>query len=84
MVQVMMRHSDALPMPPSRRAGHPLPADLEAVVMRCLEKDPSARFADASELGRALDQCSHAGRWAERLRKRSSHRPSAKQLGVVA
>jgi serine/threonine-protein kinase len=40
-----------------------LPADLQAVVLRCLEKDPAARFADASDLDRALAACHCAGSW---------------------
>jgi serine/threonine-protein kinase len=31
-----------------------LPADLDTAVLRCLEKDPSKRFLDATELKRAL------------------------------
>ncbi len=33
--------------------------------MRCLEKDPSARFPDARELRSALLGCDAAGLWAE-------------------
>jgi eukaryotic-like serine/threonine-protein kinase len=38
-------------------------ADLQAVVLRCLEKDPARRFADAESLDQAFAQCGCAGRW---------------------
>jgi serine/threonine-protein kinase len=40
-----------------------LPADLQAVVLRCLEKDPADRFADAASLERALAACGCATSW---------------------
>jgi serine/threonine-protein kinase len=44
-----------------RRPG--VPADLAAVVMRCLDRQPSHRFADTDALDRALAGCADAGRW---------------------
>jgi serine/threonine-protein kinase len=44
-----------------RHAG--VAADLQAVVLRCLEKDPARRFPDAESLDQALAQCGCAGRW---------------------
>jgi predicted Ser/Thr protein kinase len=41
-------------VPPLDRPG--LPPGFEAVVLRCLQKEPDARYADASHLARALDQ----------------------------
>jgi serine/threonine-protein kinase len=43
----------ALP-PPLRSLRPDAPPELEAIVHKCLEKDPSARFASASELAMAL------------------------------
>jgi len=40
-----------------------VPADLEAVVLRCLAKEPAGRFADADALDRALAGCACAGWW---------------------
>jgi serine/threonine-protein kinase len=42
-----------------------VPADLQAVVLRCLEKDPDRRFADARSLDKALAACCVAGLWTE-------------------
>jgi serine/threonine-protein kinase len=38
-----------------------VPADLQEVVLRCLEKDPARRFADVSRLHDALARCGCAG-----------------------
>ena len=53
------------PTPPSERRGAPVPADLEAIILRCLEKSPQDRPRDARELRAALDACADAGQWTE-------------------
>lgn len=40
--------------PPPSRARADLPAGLESIVMRCLEKEPRSRFASAKDLMRAI------------------------------
>ncbi|MBI3861418.1 MAG: hypothetical protein HY290_05940 [Planctomycetia bacterium] len=47
-----------------------LPADLRALVLRCLKKDPADRFADAASLERALAACACAGAWT---REQAAH-----------
>ena len=42
---------------PLRELRPDVPTDLEAVVLRCLEKDPGRRFPDAGSLERALAGC---------------------------
>jgi len=52
-----------VPEPPSVRAGRALPADLERLVLACLEKLPDARPASAAVLGAELAACADAGEW---------------------
>jgi serine/threonine protein kinase len=53
-LSVMTKHIEERPLPPSRlRSG--VPRDLEQLVLTLLEKDPSARGANAGSVARALD-----------------------------
>jgi eukaryotic-like serine/threonine-protein kinase len=64
-LEVCSHHLQSAPVPVSERLGAPVPADLESVVMRCLEKEPDDRFADARALRDALRACADAGGWSE-------------------
>jgi tRNA A-37 threonylcarbamoyl transferase component Bud32 len=57
---VLLAHVHHPPEPPSVRMGAQIPADLEAIVMRCLEKMPAARYPDATALAAALVACQRA------------------------
>jgi serine/threonine-protein kinase len=62
-VQTLAAHlSEAVVAPNCCRAD--VPADLQAVVLRCLEKDPARRFPDAESLDQALAGCGCAGQWS--------------------
>lgn len=76
----MFAHMQVEPDPPSQRIGRPLHAGLEAVIMRCLAKDPSERPGSMAELDKALAALVFDPPWAqERARawwtdERSKHR----------
>ena len=55
-VEICARHLNDPPVPPSERAGLPVPADLDAIILGCLEKDPTRRPADAASLPEAQQQ----------------------------
>ena len=57
LVEICSHHLFNAPLPPSLRLGAPLPAALEQIVLRCLEKLPDARFASAQALYDALSEC---------------------------
>jgi serine/threonine-protein kinase len=61
--ELLEQQLHAAPEPPSVRAGRALPADLERLVLACLEKLPDARPASAAVLGAELAACADAGEW---------------------
>jgi hypothetical protein len=64
-VEVCAQHLYTAPAPITKHTGRPVPRDLEAVVLRCLEKNSAARYADARSLRDALDACHDAQSWTE-------------------
>ncbi len=62
-VEVCGHHLHTSPTPPSERLGRPLPADLERVILGCLEKDPERRPQTAAELGTRLVALSCRSEW---------------------
>lgn len=58
------------PVTPLSELRPDVPADLQAVVLRCLEKDPDDRYADARSLELALAECEAAEQWSE---ERAAH-----------
>lgn len=69
-VEVCGHHLHSTPTPPSQRLGSEVPADLEALLMMCLEKDPSMRPQSSVSFRDALLGCSDVGDWsAEEARK---------------
>ncbi|MEM7136043.1 MAG: serine/threonine-protein kinase [Myxococcota bacterium] len=54
-VEICAHHLHSTPVPPSERANRPVPQELEALLLRCLNKDPADRPSSAAELVEALD-----------------------------
>ncbi|HEY4259896.1 MAG TPA: HDOD domain-containing protein [Schlesneria sp.] len=52
-----------IPENPSVKLGSPVDADLEAIILQCLEKSPDKRPANPTELCAKLNQCRSAGTW---------------------
>jgi serine/threonine-protein kinase len=53
-VELCAHHLHTAPDPPSSRLGAPIPDDLEAILLDCLQKDPNKRPQTASDLAERL------------------------------
>ncbi|MGD0041618.1 MAG: serine/threonine-protein kinase, partial [Isosphaeraceae bacterium] len=62
LTELMIAHARD-PVVPLSRHRPEIPADLEAVVLRCLAKKPDDRYPDARALAAALAACACAGDW---------------------
>ncbi len=63
MQAVFVAHVSEAPEPPSLRRGEALPPRLEAIVLRCLEKQPSQRDTSVRALTEALEGCLDEPGW---------------------
>jgi DNA-binding NtrC family response regulator len=54
--QMLLQHVQTPPLPPSKKSELPIPKQLEAILMRCLEKDPALRPSSALQLEAQLAQ----------------------------
>ncbi len=63
-VEIVAHHLHTTPNPPSQRTDRAIPRDLEAVLMRCLAKDPAARFGTARVLADELAACAETTPWS--------------------
>jgi serine/threonine-protein kinase len=55
-MKMFVEHLNTDPVPPSLRSELPIPVELEAIVLACLEKDPVRRIQTIDELVSRLDQ----------------------------
>jgi serine/threonine protein kinase len=62
---LISKHLNATPEPPSRHAPQPVPPELDALILQCLEKDPAHRPADARALERQLADIAQRIPWSD-------------------
>jgi hypothetical protein len=66
-VHVCAQHVSSEPEPPSARTHNPIPAELEALVLRCLAKSPDDRPASAQAMRLALAAMPAYREWDESI-----------------
>jgi serine/threonine-protein kinase len=64
---MLLRHLQQQPEPPSGAAPVPIPAELDALILECLAKEPAARPANASVLGRRIRELALSSAWTEEM-----------------
>ena len=64
-VQIMLRHVRDQPEPPSAHSSFAETSRLDAIVLRCLEKNPADRPQDAAELRRLFGAVGFTTPWTE-------------------
>ena len=62
---MMLAHVHQVPVPPSQRGKHAVPASLDRAIMMCLAKKPAERPAAAETLASVLDSCDDVGSWSK-------------------
>lgn len=63
--EIIGHHLHTEPPPPSKRTAQPIPADLEAVILKCLRKSADDRPQNARALREELLRCRAAGSWSD-------------------
>jgi serine/threonine-protein kinase len=61
-VKILLAHAQKAVVPPSQLQGG-VPADLERIVLRCMEKNPADRYQSVGELAADLVRTSLHGKW---------------------
>jgi serine/threonine-protein kinase len=62
-MKMFLQHVQATPIPPSQRSELPIPRELDALVLACLEKDPARRPQNADQVLRLVRQCRSSETW---------------------
>jgi eukaryotic-like serine/threonine-protein kinase len=79
-LEVVSKHLHAEPEPPSRHAPGEMPPELDALILRCLEKTPERRPSSARELARLLRSVPLRDPWTAESAEAwwAEHLPSAR------
>ena len=82
-MSLLRHHSDTKPAPPSAAVGAPIPADVDALVLECLSKDPAMRPSDADVLCERFEALSIASAWNDRMARAwwEQHEPGLIEQG---
>ncbi len=64
-VELIVDHVKTVPAPPSELSEVPMPPELDALVMRLLEKKPEDRFRSAGEVEAALEDVEFPDHWSQ-------------------
>jgi hypothetical protein len=77
-MQTMMHHAQTQPAPPSASSELAIPAALDELVLRCLEKDPDQRPQSADQLAAMLHECRLDQEWTQERARRwwDTHQPA--------
>ncbi len=62
---LLMAHAGQTPAAPSMRTTRPIPPELDALILRCLGKEPASRPASARDLARELAGVPGTDAWTE-------------------
>ena len=76
--QMLLHHLQTIPRPPSEVSELPIPAELEAILMKCLEKDPIKRPSSALQFDLQLARVPFKQPWTEDRARQwwESHAPT--------
>ena len=84
-MEILMQHTQAVPVPPSARTELDVPPELDDIVLACLAKDPDDRPASADTLADALASIATGSSWTTRRAQEwwDLHHPRTLKKGLV-
>jgi serine/threonine-protein kinase len=82
--QMIAKHLQSAPIPPSQRTDQPVSPELERLILKCLAKDPDDRPKSAAQLTQALEWIPSDGWGEEQARNWWSAHRTAEQLSTTS